>query len=95
MSAVFLVTGFTATVAGIGAQTLIQLEVKEDYRARVMTWWSSVSFGSLTVGGIVVGALGDFIPIERAIFLIMIPGGVLAMLVLAKLPLSRWNADAV
>ena len=64
MSLIFALTGFTATVAGIGAQTLIQLKVDEDYRARVMTWWSSVSFGSLTIGGVLIGFFGDFVPIE-------------------------------
>jgi MFS family permease len=92
MSLIFVLTGFTATVAGIGAQTLIQLKVEEDYRARVMTWWSSVSFGSLTLGGILIGFLGDLTPIEDAILMVMLPGFLLAMLVLAKLPLARWKA---
>ena len=90
MSLIFVLTGFTATVTGIGAQTLIQLDVKEEYRARVMTWWSSVSFGSLTIGGIMIGFLGDLIPIEDAILIVMAPCGVLAILVLTKLPLARW-----
>ena len=29
VSLIFIVTGFTATIVGIGAQTLIQLEVQE------------------------------------------------------------------
>ena len=90
MSLIFVLTGFTATVTGIGAQTLIQLDVKEEYRARVMTWWSSVSFGSLTIGGITIGFLGDFVPIEDAILMVMVPCGALAFLVLTKLPLARW-----
>ena len=89
MAAVFTVTGFTATVVGIGAQTLIQLEVSEAYRARVMTWWSSVSFGSLTIGGMVIGFFGDFIPIETAIFIITLAGIGLAIFELIKLPLLR------
>ena len=91
MSLIFVLTGFTATVVGIGAQTLIQLKVEEDYRARVMTWWSSVSFGSLTLGGILIGFLGDLTPIEGAILMVMLPGFLLAMLVLVKLPLARWK----
>ncbi|MDA7560901.1 MFS transporter [Alphaproteobacteria bacterium] len=91
MSLIFVLTGFTATVAGIGAQTLIQLKVEEDYRARVMTWWSSVSFGSLTIGGIIIGFFGDLTPIEDAIFMVMVPGFLLAILVLVKLPLARWK----
>jgi len=94
MSALFVITGFTATTAGIGAQTLIQLEVEEAYRARVMTRWSSISFGSLTLGGIFIGFLGDLIPIGEAIFMVMVPGAVLAVLALVKLPLTRpFNSD--
>ena len=89
MSLIFALTGFTATVAGIGAQTLIQLKVDEDYRARVMTWWSSVSFGSLTIGGILIGFFGDFVPIEDAILMMMVLGFLLALLTLFKLPLVR------
>ena len=91
MSLIFALTGFTATVAGIGAQTLIQLKVDEDYRARVMTWWSSVSFGSLTIGGILIGFFGDFVPIEDTILTVMVLGFLLALLVLFKLPLVRWS----
>ena len=91
MSLIFALTGFTATVAGIGAQTLIQLKVDEDYRARVMTWWSSVSFGSLTIGGILIGFFGDFVPIEDAILMMMVLGFLLALLTLFKLPLLRWS----
>ena len=84
MSLIFALTGFTATVAGIGAQTLIQLKVDEDYRARVMTWWSSVSFGSLTIGGILIGFFGDFVPIEDAILMMMVLGFLLVLLLFSN-----------
>ena len=79
VSMIFIVTGFTATLVGIGAQTLIQLEVNESYRARVMTWWSTISFGSLVFGGIIIGFLGDIIGIGNAIIIMML-GGVTAVL---------------
>ena len=79
VSMIFIVTGFTATLVGIGAQTLIQLEVNENYRARVMTWWSTISFGSLVFGGIIIGFLGDIIGIGNAIIIMML-GGVAAVL---------------
>ena len=79
ISIIFIVTGFTATLVGIGAQTLIQLEVNESYRARVMTWWSTISFGSLVFGGILIGFLGDIIGIGNAIIIMML-GGVAAVL---------------
>ena len=79
ISMIFIVTGFTATLVGIGAQTLIQLEVNENYRARVMTWWSTISFGSLVFGGIIIGFLGDIIGIGNAVIIMML-GGVAAVL---------------
>ncbi|NBR01760.1 MAG: hypothetical protein EBT94_01350, partial [Alphaproteobacteria bacterium] len=79
LSLIFIVTGFTATIAGIGAQTVIQLEVEERYRARVMTWWSTISFGSLVAGGVVIGYLGDIMGIDDAILLMMLVGGAIAL----------------
>jgi MFS family permease len=78
---IFIATGFTATIVGIGAQTLIQLEVQESYRARVMTWWSTISFGSLVCGGTAIGFLGDLVGIDKAIWYMMLFGGVVGLLV--------------
>ena len=64
MSLLFVFIGFSTTTVGIGTQTIIQLEVDDIHRARVLTWWSSVSFGSLTVGGIILGGVGEFIPMK-------------------------------
>lgn len=83
LSLIFIVTGFTATIAGIGAQTVIQLEVEESYRARVMTWWSTTSFGSLVIGGVVIGYLGDIMGIDDAILVMMLVGGAIALAVSA------------
>ena len=83
ISLIFAITGFTATITGIGAQTLIQLEVEENYRARVMTWWSTISFGSLVFGGVIIGYLGDVIGIGNAIVIMMLIGGVVALYVSA------------
>ena len=79
ISVIFVVTGFTATLVGIGAQTLIQLEVDENYRARVMTWWSTISFGSLVFGGIIIGFLGDIIGINYAVSVMMLIGTAAAL----------------
>ena len=59
--------GFTTTMIGITTQTIIQLKVIDNYRARVLTWWSSISFGSLTIGGIILGICGEYFPLEYAI----------------------------
>ena len=74
MAFAFTIVGFTTTVVGIGTQTLIQLEVDEIYRARVLTWWSSVSFGSLTIGGILLGFAGEFIPLNVGMMIMPILG---------------------
>ena len=85
VSLIFIVTGFTATIVGIGAQTLIQLEVQESYRARVMTWWSTISFGSLFLGGTIAGFLGDIVGMDNSILFLMLAGGTLALYVLPRI----------
>ena len=85
VSLIFIVTGFTATMVGIGAQTLIQLEVQESYRARVMTWWSTISFGSLFLGGTIAGFLGDIVGMDNSILFLMLAGGTLALYLLPRI----------
>ena len=87
VSLIFIVTDFTATIVGIGAQTLIQLEVQEGYRVRVMTWWSTISFGSLFLGGTMAGFLGDIVGMDHAILYMMLIAGALAFAVLPRIKL--------
>ena len=82
MAFAFTVVGFTTTIVGIGTQTIIQLEVEEFYRARVLTWWSSVSFGSLTVGGIILGFAGEYIPLNIGLIIMPIIGYFIFKLIL-------------
>ena len=70
----FLFIGFSTTLIGIGTQTLIQLEVSEQFRARVLTWWSTISFGSLSIGGILIGLFGEIIPLELVLIITPIVG---------------------
>ena len=74
MSLLFIFIGFSTTTVGIGTQTIIQLEVEDIHRARVLTWWSSVSFGSLTVGGIILGGVGEFIPMKFGLIFLPVLG---------------------
>ena len=74
ISSLFLVMGFSTTMIGISTQTIIQLEVNDKYRARVLTWWSAISFGSLTLGGIILGIAGEFFPIKLGIIFMPIMG---------------------
>ena len=82
MAVFFTIVGFTTTAVGIGTQTIIQLEVEEVYRARVLTWWSSISFGSLTVGGIILGFVGEYIPLSNALLVMPIVGYLIFKLIL-------------
>ena len=74
MSLLFVFIGFSTTTVGIGTQTIIQLEVDDIHRARVLTWWSSVSFGSLTAGGIILGGVGEFIPMKFGLIFLPVLG---------------------
>ena len=77
MSLLFIFIGFSTTTVGIGTQTIIQLEVDDIHRARVLTWWSSISFGSLTVGGIILGGIGEFIPMKFGLIFLPVLGFIL------------------
>ena len=81
MSFLFIFIGFSTTTVGIGTQTIIQLEVDDLYRARVLTWWSSTSFGALTIGGVLLGSIGEFIPLSYAMFIMPIMGFLIFKLV--------------
>jgi len=81
MALAFIIVGFSTTVVGIGTQTIIQMEVEDLYRARVLTWWSSISFGSLTVGGILLGFAGEYIPLNIRMIIMPILGFIIFKLV--------------
>ena len=81
MALAFIIVGFTSTVIGIGTQTIIQMEVEDFFRARVLTWWSSLSFGSLTVGGILLGLAGEYIPLNISLIIMPIIGFIIFKLV--------------
>ena len=81
MALAFIIVGFSTTVVGIGTQTIIQMEVEDLYRARVLTWWSSISFGSLTVGGILLGFAGEYIPLNIGMIIMPILGLIIFKLV--------------
>jgi len=81
MAIAFIIVGFASTVVGIGTQTIIQMEVEDIYRARVLTWWSSISFGSLTIGGILLGFAGEYIPLNIGMIVMPIFGFVIFKLI--------------
>lgn len=62
--------GFTTSLVGVGAQTVVQLSVEDGFRGRVMSLWAVVGFGSAAVGAPMLGALADWIGIATAFALL-------------------------
>jgi MFS family permease len=91
MSFLFIFVGFSTTVVGIGTQTIIQLEVDDLFRARVLTWWSSTSFGALTIGGILLGSIGEFIPLNLGMLIMPILGFFIFKIILFYKLENRFN----
>jgi len=58
--------GFTASMVGVGSQTIIQLAVDEGYRGRVMSLWTVVGFGGASLGALGLGALADLLGVPLA-----------------------------
>ena len=50
-----------------------------------MTWWSTISFGSLFLGGTMAGFLGDIVGMNHAILYMMLAAGTLAFSVLPRI----------
>lgn len=66
-AALLFASGLATTQINIGTQTIIQLAVMDEYRARVLTWWSTMAFGAVSIGGIGMGLLGEIIPFGMSI----------------------------
>ena len=61
------VLGFLQTICVAALNTTIQVAVHDGMRGRIMSMMTVLLFGFSTVGGLVVGALGDRIGVPRAI----------------------------
>ncbi len=64
------VAGFSASYAGITSQSILQISLDDDYRGRVMSLWTTVSFGAPAVGALLMGALGESIGTGPAVVVI-------------------------
>lgn len=58
--------GFTTSMVGVGAQTVVQLSVEDGFRGRVMSLWAMVGFGGSAIGAVLLGALADLVGIDWA-----------------------------
>ncbi len=69
--AIFLVVAlsFVLTLIGIGSQSLIQTEVDEFMRGRVLSLWAAVAFSAPAIGSVIIGVIAGWIGIGLVTFL--------------------------
>lgn len=57
--AMVAVLGFALTLVGIGSQSLIQTQVREAMRGRVLSLWAAVAFSAPAIGSVMIGWTAD------------------------------------
>ncbi len=62
-----LVAGFSTTFVGVSSQTLLQLALADEFRGRVMSLWTMVSFGAPALGALLIGLFADRIGLDTAL----------------------------
>ncbi|MFL2546067.1 MAG: MFS transporter [Candidatus Rariloculaceae bacterium] len=50
---------FVLTLVGIGSQSLIQTQVDEAMRGRVLSLWAAVAFSAPAIGSVIIGVIAD------------------------------------
>ena len=75
------VAGFSASYAGITSQSVLQISLEDDYRGRVMSLWTTLSFGAPAVGALLMGAISEITGTGAAVAVIAAIG-LLATLIL-------------
>ena len=68
---VFII-GFSMTINGIDLQAVVQLELNDTYRGRVMSLWVVLVIGLAAVSAIFMGAIGDIFGIENTLIIFSI-----------------------
>ena len=58
--------GFSITIVAVSLQSMIQMELPDHYRGRVMGLWTMVSIGGGAVGAMLMGTIGDLFGISMA-----------------------------
>jgi len=72
--------GFSASYAGITSQSILQISLEDGYRGRVMSLWTTVSFGAPALGALLMGALGESIGTGTAVAVIASIGLVITLI---------------
>lgn len=80
--------GFSTSFVGISSQTLLQLALDDQYRGRVMSLWTMVSFGSPALGALLVGYFAEQFGLATGLAVTGLAGVALCALI-TPLALSR------
>jgi hypothetical protein len=59
--------GFAATWCGVSLQAAMQTELPDNYRGRVMSLWTVVGFGTVSIGAALIGGLAEVFGIGAAL----------------------------
>lgn len=73
-----MMLGFCMTVVGASSQSLLQVAVPDEYRGRVMSFWSMAAFGGPAIGSLALGAFGEALGLRPT----LVVSGILGALVL-------------
>ena len=57
--ALVAIVSFLNTITGVGVQSLLQQDIDDNFRGRVMSLWGAVSFGGVAIGGVAMGAAAE------------------------------------
>jgi len=85
------VAGFSASYAGITSQSILQISLMDEYRGRVMSLWTMVSFGAPAIGALLMGAIGDILGTGASVVVIATIG---LLVTIAVVPRYRsWSSS--
>jgi MFS family permease len=80
LAAIFCaVAGFSASYSGITSQSILQISLQDEYRGRVMSLWTTVSFGAPAIGALLMGAMGEVLGTGAAVGVVAGVGLVVAV----------------
>ena len=78
---IVMVLGFASTYCGVTLQSVVQSNVPDDFRGRVMSLWVVVGFGAVALGALGLGVISDLIGLSATlIWAGLIGGGLMAVL---------------
>ena len=87
------VAGFSTSYAGITSQSILQISLEDSYRGRVMSLWTTVSFGAPAVGALLMGALGEVSGTGTAVAVIASIGLLITLVLVPRYRNWRLTAD--